>query len=233
MQVIGHRGAAALAPENTMEGFDVALALSVDGIETDIRETSDRELILMHDKRLDRTTSGAGLVKSVSWPVIKTLDAGSWFSEAYRGAKVPRLGDVLEHYGRQTHWVLEIKEPGTELRILEMVEERAVIESVTFTSFYFTALQNLKQKRPGARTGFLASTVDGTVLRRVVKAGLNQFCPPAQLISPQLVSSCKALGLEVRVWGIADIAAMMATIRAGVDGATVDSPQLLLKTLGR
>ncbi len=76
MQVIGHRGAATLAPENTWEGFDVALSVQVDAIETDIRETRDGELILMHDERLDRTTNGEGLVHMTPWSVIRTLDAG-------------------------------------------------------------------------------------------------------------------------------------------------------------
>ena len=58
MQVIGHRGAAALAPENTWPGFDLALELGVDAVETDVRATSDGVLVLLHDERLDRTTEG-------------------------------------------------------------------------------------------------------------------------------------------------------------------------------
>ena len=108
MQVIGHRGAATLAPENTWEGFDVALSVQVDAIETNIRETRDGELILMHDERLDRTTNGEGLVHMTPWSVIRTLDAGSWFREEYRCARVPLLRDTLERYGERTHLVLWI-----------------------------------------------------------------------------------------------------------------------------
>ncbi|MFL7810718.1 MAG: glycerophosphodiester phosphodiesterase, partial [Anaerolineae bacterium] len=60
IRVIGHRGAAALAPENTWAGFDLALALGVDAIETDVRATRDGVLVLLHDERLDRTTDGSG-----------------------------------------------------------------------------------------------------------------------------------------------------------------------------
>lgn len=233
MQVIGHRGAAALAPENTIEGFDVALALGVDGIETDIRETSDGELVLIHDRRLDRTTNGIGRVKRVPWSLIKNLDAGAWFNAAYRGARVPRLREVLEHYARRTHWVLEVKEAGTELRILQAVEELGLLGSVTFTSFDLAVLKNLKQAAPGARAGFLAKSAAEDVFRRVVELGLEQFCPPASAVSRALVCTWKRLGLEVRVWRVRTMDDMEAAIAAGADGATVDFPHLVLNALGR
>ena len=77
MQVIGHRGAAGLAPENTWESFDVALSLGVDAIETDIRATADGTLVLRHDAELERTTNGRGSLKDTTWEVVQTLDAGS------------------------------------------------------------------------------------------------------------------------------------------------------------
>jgi glycerophosphoryl diester phosphodiesterase len=73
MQVIGHRGAAALAPENTWASFDVALDIGVDALETDVRATSDGVLVLLHDEHLDRTTNGQGLtVHTTPWSVVKT-----------------------------------------------------------------------------------------------------------------------------------------------------------------
>jgi glycerophosphoryl diester phosphodiesterase len=233
MQVIGHRGAAALAPENTWESFDVALSVGVDAIETDVRATSDGVLILMHDERLERTTNGQGFVRTTPWSIIKTLDAGAWFGDAYRGAKVPLLQDTLEHYGKRTRLILEIKQPHIELWVLEMVRKLHLLDVVTFTSFYFSVVQNLKTCMPAATVGFLTSDLRHEKVRRVVAAGLNQFCPPARTISREQVSAWKELGLEIRVWGVKDPAVMMAALNAGVDGMTVDFPHLLLQVLGR
>ena len=232
-QVIGHRGAAALAPENTQASFDCALSLGVDAIETDIRATSDGELILIHDKRLDRTTNGQGLVKETPWSVIQTLDAGLWFGEKYRGAKIPLLRETLERYGKKTHLVLEIKQSGIELQVLEMVRQLGLLDAVTFTSFKFTALENIKTQSPTALVGWLTSDISEDNINKTLKAGFQQICLPALALSPELVTAIKKLGLEVRAWQVKDTAAMINAIQAGVDGMTVDFPHLLLEALGR
>ena len=88
MKVIGHRGAAGLAPENTFAGFDLALELGVDGIETDVQKTKDGKLVLFHDNLLDRTTNGAGVLQETSWQALQQLDAGSWFDSNYAGERI-------------------------------------------------------------------------------------------------------------------------------------------------
>ncbi|RUR75778.1 glycerophosphodiester phosphodiesterase [Chlorogloeopsis fritschii PCC 9212] len=233
MQVIGHRGAASLAPENTWEGFDIALSVGADAIETDVRATSDGELILIHDKHLDRTTNGEGLVQLTPWSVVGELDAGSWFSEEYRGAKIPLLRDTLARYGNSTHLVLEIKQPGIELRVLEMVQEFGLIGAVTFTSFDFPVVQNIKTQLSAAKVGFLTPDISDENIMQAVEAGMNQICLPANAVSQELVSRCKQLGLEVRAWKVKDAEVMISALKAGVDGMTVDFPHLLLAELGR
>jgi glycerophosphoryl diester phosphodiesterase len=233
MQVIGHRGAAALAPENTWPGFDRALEVGVDAIETDVRATSDGVLVLLHDERLDRTTDGTGAVQRTPWSVVRTLDAGSWFAAEYSGARVPRLCDTLERYGRRTYLALEIKQPGVERQVLEMVQEHDLLPHVTFTSFDWDVVRRIKSEHSAAKVGFLTPDVSQDNVKRVIEAGLDQFCPPAKALSSDRVAAWKALGLEVRAWGVRDTGLMMAAVRAGVGGMTVDFPHLLLEALGR
>src|SRR5258708_33362895 len=83
MKVIGHRGAAGLAPENTFAGFDIALALGVDGIETEVQKTQDGKLVLFHDHLLEKTTKGTAALKETPWQALQQLDAGSWFDRTY------------------------------------------------------------------------------------------------------------------------------------------------------
>ena len=159
MQVIGHRGAAALAPENTWIGFDRALALGVDAIETDVQATSDGVLVLIHDLRLDRTTDGQGLVAETPWSVVGGLDAGSWFDPQYSGARVPLLDETLARYGRRTHIALEIKQPGIEIEVLGRVKALGLLDAVTFTSFDFTSVERIRREEPAAYVGFLTSDI--------------------------------------------------------------------------
>ena len=233
MQVIGHRGVAALAPENTWPGFDLALTLGVDAIETDVQATGDGELVLLHDERLDRTTNGHGLVRQTPWSIVRELDAGSWFNEEFRGARVPMLVPTLERYAGRVPFAVEVKQPGIELRVLDHVLALGLLARITFTSFDWEVVTHIKLAHPAARVGYLTSDVSPENVQRVVEAKLDQFCPPAGQVSAARVSAWKALGLEVRAWGVRDTDLMMSALEAGVDGMTVDFPHLLLQALGR
>jgi glycerophosphoryl diester phosphodiesterase len=93
--VIGHRGAAAYAPENTLAGLRCAKALGCGWVEFDVRLTGDGVLVLCHDSALDRTTSGSGLVSAHSLAAIRQCDAGSWFAPSFAGERVPTLDQAL------------------------------------------------------------------------------------------------------------------------------------------
>src|SRR5207302_11253553 len=86
--VIGHRGAAGRAPENTLAGLRRAKALGCAWVEFDVRLTGDGALVLCHDARLDRTTDGHGRVAALSLAAIRGCDAGRWFHPAFAGELV-------------------------------------------------------------------------------------------------------------------------------------------------
>jgi glycerophosphoryl diester phosphodiesterase len=89
--VIGHRGAAARAPENTLAGLRRAKELGCSWIEFDVRLTADGVPVLCHDAKLDRTTDGSGLVAARSLSAILDCDAGAWFAQGLAGQGVPTL----------------------------------------------------------------------------------------------------------------------------------------------
>ncbi len=93
--VIGHRGAAADAPENTLTGLRKARALGCQWVEFDVRLSADGELLLLHDDRLDRTTNGRGRVRKLSSTAIRRLDAGAWFHQRFAGECVPTLAEAI------------------------------------------------------------------------------------------------------------------------------------------
>ncbi|MDF1646474.1 MAG: glycerophosphoryl diester phosphodiesterase [Legionellaceae bacterium] len=93
--LIVHRGASPYAPENTIAAFDKALELGARAIEFDVMMSADGELFVFHDKTFERTTNGSGEFGAASSEYILSLDAGAWFSERFRGEKIPQLSDVL------------------------------------------------------------------------------------------------------------------------------------------
>jgi glycerophosphoryl diester phosphodiesterase len=93
--VIGHRGAAAHAPENTLAGFRMAKTLSCVWVEFDARLTADRELVVCHDDKLDRTSSGRGRISKLPLTALREFDAGRWFDARFAGEHIPTLDEVL------------------------------------------------------------------------------------------------------------------------------------------
>ena len=95
-KVIGHRGASAYAPENTIAAFDKALSLGCRFIEFDVMCSSDGEPFIVHDDNLKRTTNGRGEVGLVDAAYLQTLDAGSWFSRRFKGEHIPHFKEALK-----------------------------------------------------------------------------------------------------------------------------------------
>jgi glycerophosphoryl diester phosphodiesterase len=233
VDVIGHRGAAALAPENTRASFDAALALGVDAVETDVRATGDGLLVLLHDRTLDRTTDGVGPVADVPWATVRTLDAGAWYGEAWAGERVLSAREMLSAYGERTRIVLEIKQPGIEAQLLDLVRALHLLDRVTFTSFAFDSAVRVKALCRQAKVGYLSADVGSAVVGRALDAGLEQFCPAAREVTAERVTVWHDAGLEVRAWGVRDVGLMQRAVAAGVDGMTIDDPRQLLSALGR
>jgi glycerophosphoryl diester phosphodiesterase len=121
--VIGHRGVAGLAPENTLAGFRMARTLGVASVEFDVRLTADGRCVLMHDATLERTTDGAGPVGAAMLEEIAAVDAGSWFDPGFAGEPVPTLEETLDlllEIGLNAN--IELKpEPGAESPLAEAV----------------------------------------------------------------------------------------------------------------
>ena len=231
MRVVGHRGAADLAPENTFAGFDLALQIGATAIETDIQKTKDGKLVLFHDERLDRTTNGSGALRETTWEELQQLDAGSWFDKKYAGERVPLLQDFLEKYGKRTLLELEIKQAGIEDDVLEVAERFCIIERVTFTSYVFLTICNIKRKNPFARVGYLTDDFSEQNVQKVIEEKMECFCPKAEKVTKELVEYWRSLHLFVRAYGVKTPEIMRHAIRSDVDGMTVNSPRSLLEEL--
>lgn len=95
-KIIGHRGCAGYAPENTIEAIHTAADMGVEWVELDVKITKDEVAIIFHDDTLDRTTNTTGNVAETKYDDIRDLDAGSWYAESFIGVKIPTLEEVVE-----------------------------------------------------------------------------------------------------------------------------------------
>lgn len=238
--VLAHRGASGYAPENTFAAFDRAIALKSDGIETDVRATGDGALVLIHDAQVDRTTDGEGPVSGLTLADLQKLSAGSSFNPRYAAERVPTPEAFLERYGGRLPLCLEVKQPGVEAKLVDLVRARDLLNGrppddagsreqlalppVTFTSFDWDACLAIKKVAPEAVVGFLTRDFSDESIKRVAEAGLEQICPHAESCSSDRVLAARDRGLSVRAWGVSDRELLRQAVKSRVDGATCNWP---------
>jgi glycerophosphoryl diester phosphodiesterase len=108
--LIGHRGLAGRAPENTLAAFKAAAQAGLNWVEFDTQACATGEWVVFHDKTLERTTNGRGLIQETPYENLKTLDAGSWFNAQFKNERIPTLKDTLAYLANlKLHPNIEIK----------------------------------------------------------------------------------------------------------------------------
>ena len=133
--LMGHRGLVALAPENTLPSFAVALELRMD-IELDVFLTADGEVVVIHDETVDRTTNGRGIVTEMNLAELRALDAGSWFDPDFVGERIPTLRETLALIKTRQHRLTTVAinmktiSPGIEKKIVEEVQKQGMLNQV-------------------------------------------------------------------------------------------------------
>lgn|GEM_PF-222606 len=149
IDIVCHRGANNLAPENTLEAARICLDQRFQFVELDVRTTSDGELVVIHDADLTRTSSDSGLVIDQSLESIKSLDAGGWYREGSAGYRVPTLGQMLSLVRGNGGLYIEIKhaDPAT---LLDLVNQHNMLQRCFFWGFDTAALCELRVLSPDA-----------------------------------------------------------------------------------
>ena len=233
---IAHRGASALAPENTMAAFERAVELGADAIELDLHLSRDGELVVIHDDTLDRTTDGNGPVHERDLEERKRLDAGRWFGEDFAGQRIPTLMEALDRFAGKVPLALEVKAgsaffPGIEEKVVSALRRHSAIGQTAVASFDHYALQRLKEIEPTLRTAALlvGRPVSISALAGPVKA--DGVALEASLVTKTEVEACRAAGLQLVVWVVNEPAQMRHFIELGVDGIITDRPDLLRMAL--
>jgi glycerophosphoryl diester phosphodiesterase len=216
---IGHRGARAYEPENTLRSFKKALEIGVDAVELDVRKTKDDQLVVIHDADVKRTTDGNGLVSELTLKEIKEFSAE-------KGEKIPTLKEALDFLDKKAKTLIELKEEGVEEKVLSLVNEKGLQKNVIIVSFIEAALRKVRELDREVETGLLYATH-----RNPVKAALDlkasYLLPLYRFTHTANVQKAHENGLKIIVWTVNTPEEVAEYAKKGVDGIASDKPDIL------
>ncbi|TDF96241.1 glycerophosphodiester phosphodiesterase [Paenibacillus piri] len=227
--VIGHRGAAGEAPENTLVSFRLAIRQGADALELDIHESAEGELVVCHDETVNRTTNGSGRIADLSAEELKRLDAGSWFGPQFGSEQLPLLQEVFALVPPAVMINVEIKCPYSarlEQRLLELLRHYGRLDSVVVSSFDHKTLIKLKRKEPALRIGLLysANVASHRQLAAITGEDVYSLHPQYKLIDADDVADAVRSGLQVYPFTINKENDLRQALAAGVSGIITDFP---------
>nr|WP_247745147.1 glycerophosphodiester phosphodiesterase family protein [Ruegeria sp. R8_2] len=230
-EVIGHRGAAALRPENTMAAVLKAIEDGADWVEIDVQESADDVVIVAHDSDFMKLAGVPTKVWDATMEDVAEIDIGSWFDPEYADERTPTLRQVLEAAKGKAKVIIELKYYGHDVdlenRVAALVEEFEMQDDIATMSLKYPAVQKMEKLRPDWRAGVLAATAVGDL------SGLEgEFVAVnAGMATPGLVRSVQAAGKDIYVWTVNDPLQMSAMASMGVDGLITDDPALANEVL--
>lgn len=228
--IIAHRGASALAPENTLEAFTLARRCGAHVVEMDLHQTKDRRLVIMHDATLTRTTGLRATIANRTWAEIARLEAGAWFAPRFRGARIPTLERVFAAIGPRMAVNVELKSgsrpyPGLESRLIALIRRHGWIPRVLISSFHVQRLERIRRLAPRIAIGVLVHPWSPEVaFMRARRLGALSVHPPARVVTRTLVSRLHAEGFLVFPYTVDRATDKARLIRMGVDGFFTNRP---------
>jgi glycerophosphoryl diester phosphodiesterase len=234
--VIGHRGAAGEAPENTLASFRLAAEQGCDMVELDIHLSNDGRLIVCHDDTLERTTDRGGAIRSLDSSAIREADAGSWFSPDFAGERVPFLEEVYDALPEQIEINVEVKDSGGTLLddvLLQYLRGGARLERTVVSSFDHKLLMRLKKAEPELRIGLLyaADLIHHASYAALLETEVWSLHPHHGLIGADDTADAVEAGLKVYPYTANHPAEWDRLIGMGVTGIITDYPGRLKERL--
>lgn len=253
--ILGHRGSAGSAPENTLLSFQRALDDGAHVLESDIQVTSDGVPILLHDSSVDRTTNGSGETAALSLKEIRALDASARFAPLVDTPlappagpiRIPTLREAFEQFP-DTHFNLEVKADSPTLlsEVTSLVAEMEREDRTLLTAGEDRIQESLRQelKRRGLQPALGASLADVLETIRSAQRGdapltdsmvlqIPRYFGNEPLVTPELVAHSHLHDIQIHVWTINDSEEITELLDLGVDGIVTDLPGRMAQLLAK
>ena len=249
---LAHRGASALAPENTIEAFRLAVEDGAGGLELDVHMTRDGHIVVIHDATVDRTTNGSGAVSEMTLHELRGFDAGYSFSpdggptRPYRGrgVRVPTLGEILTEFpGVAVNIEIKASTPGIEETVLGVLRGANALGRALVVSTPHATVKRFRKVSGGhSSTGASRREIGAFYilsrlrLERLVYPAYDALQVPLRhrglpVVTPRFVRAAHARGVRVDAWTINQADEMRRLLDLGVDVIMTDRPDTLAEVL--
>jgi glycerophosphoryl diester phosphodiesterase len=228
---IAHRGAGKLAPENTLAAFELGLAHGYRMAECDVTLSADGVAYLLHDERLERTTSGRGIAVEHTWEQLARLDAGAWHAERHAGEPLPSLTALAAFaQARGLALNLELKPgPGDDARCGSIAASEALrlwtdrAPPPLLSSFSHAALAAARDAAPELPRAHLFERLDPGWLDLTEALACVAIVVQHRALDATAIAEAHAADLRVLAYTVNDAATAERLIAAGIDGLITDA----------
>lgn len=237
IMVMGHRGACAVFPENTILSFSKALEFGIDIIEFDINLSKDKIPMIIHDAKLDRTADGRGSVADFSAEELKRFDAGVKKGEIYKGERIPTLDEVLDLLEDYPAVLLNIEIKGSSKEstaiTIDILRKRRFVERSYLACFDAAILHYIKEIAPDIKTqgfpakcmGNFAEGANGTYSK------MDYVGIPKDGFLPEMPEFFRNMNIIPGIWCIDDRETALKFIDTGIEIITSNSPDVIIDVL--
>lgn len=235
--VLGHRGARAYAPENTLVAFDLALQQGADGVELDVYLSKDGQVVIIHDAELERTTDGHGRVQDKTLAELQALDASHRFATQYPSARIPTLDEVLLALGNRCRCInVEIKSDspetdGLEQAVAACITRHGLSDNILVSSFNPLALERFHQALPHIAIGFLTAAAAPELEQIAASLSLQARHPHFTQVDAAYMHWARERHWRVNTWTVNDPEQAVSLAALGVDALITDVPDVILSAL--
>lgn len=229
-KIIAHRGFSGAAPENTLSAFQKALDIGADYFELDVHISADDSLIVIHDKSIDRTSTGGqkGLVAEMNYSELKLAGAAypEKFGQQFKSEPMPTLFESLAFAkGKPIKVCVEIKVQDVESQVMDVINKLNMGEQVIIFSFHRDVLEEIRRLDPDIPMLFLRNYADESTLKEANEIGANAVGAGYDTrITPELIQKAHESGLELWKWTVNGKAQMKDLFDVGIDGIITNYP---------
>lgn len=233
-RLIGHRGLAGIAPENTMPAFEAAHRHGVAFVELDAKLCASGELVVIHDNDVRRTTNGQGRVLNLTYSQLTSLDAGAWFKPEFKNTRIPLLTEVLDFLVSKNMGVnIELKPNRgdyvqTARAVAQLLQNESYAQKIPMivSSFSLQSLRAARQLMPTVFRGLLLERQKSLpeILRLIQETDANSFNYDDALIDEPLVQALKKRRIPTMIWTVNSAVRANALFAMGVSTVFSDLP---------
>ena len=233
--IIGHRGAAAVAPENTLAAFEAAIKAGADGVEFDVRLSRDGVPVVIHDNSLYRTGGVRRRVDDLTFNELSQIDVGSWFGPGFSNQRVPSLAQLFELFD-SNNLILYLEMKGKQTRLAEeccrLIEQHRMKHRVIFECRHST-VQAVKKIDATMKTAALFRPPVTFIFKKALAAAPSEIALHHRLTNKRLVERARLANLKVVTWTVDDPAWVKRAQTTGIDVLITNNPAALVAARDR